>query len=302
MRLAKRLAGAENEVPYRPLHHYKTFKPDEDTEAEWMTDSSISERPDIKPINPEGPESPYIRIAETDQELHAAIQLVSQSITQQRELAISAVMKHPVYWFSMLLVLNIIYTYNYHTVDLPVALIVWGGCFMLSLSVLRRIIQEYDTVADMTGRWAWLYGDEQLYKKSKTNESKKGKKCVKDPSRKSDSTWSLRSRSIVLVSFLNKEVIGTIVMRVEFRRDSVIPSIRAWTVKKKYRSHGIGSGILAYAVEMCRNLAWDSPIFAIDHANSVRVLPSPLNGWMDDMEQKACEKLRVEVEKQSAED
>ena len=46
--------------------------------------------------------------------------------------------------------------------------------------------------------------------------------------------------------------------------------IRAWTVLQKYRGSGVGLGILQFAIEYARELGFQGPEFAVDHANSLR--------------------------------
>ncbi|KAJ5715428.1 uncharacterized protein N7483_012609 [Penicillium malachiteum] len=72
--------------------------------------------------------------------------------------------------------------------------------------------------------------------------------------------------------------------------------IRAWTVQKGYRGFGIGRNILQYAVEYTVDRGWEGPEFAVDHANSLRLLPAFLNGKVDRMEMKAREMLADDIQ------
>lgn len=67
--------------------------------------------------------------------------------------------------------------------------------------------------------------------------------------------------------------------------------IRAWTVKRRYRSKEIGTALLEEAVKTCRSRGWSGPVFAPDHANAHRVLWDFFNGWLDKGERRAKRKL-----------
>ncbi|KAJ5771762.1 hypothetical protein N7520_002291 [Penicillium odoratum] len=126
----------------------------------------------------------------------------------------------------------------------------------------------------------------------------------------------------VIVSRFNGRVIATLVMRVvEVDIDSVVTVmedehgeescpfplecglrtqkmvIRAWTVLQKYRGFGVGVGILQFAIEYARELGLQGPEFAVDHANSLRVLPKLANGGMDRNEKRARDRLAKEIRK-----
>ncbi|KAJ5701188.1 hypothetical protein N7488_008736 [Penicillium malachiteum] len=72
--------------------------------------------------------------------------------------------------------------------------------------------------------------------------------------------------------------------------------IRAWNVEESYRGFGVGRNILQYAIEHTVDRGWDGPEFAVDHANSLRILPAFLNGKMDRMEKRAKKRLVKEIE------
>ncbi|KAJ6023859.1 hypothetical protein N7540_004656 [Penicillium herquei] len=72
--------------------------------------------------------------------------------------------------------------------------------------------------------------------------------------------------------------------------------IRAWTVQERYRGFGIGRNILQYAIEHTVDQGWEGPEFAVDHANSLRLLPTFFNGKEDRMEKKAREMLADDIE------
>ena len=72
--------------------------------------------------------------------------------------------------------------------------------------------------------------------------------------------------------------------------------IRAWTVRQKYRGKGVGGALLEEAVRFSREKGWSGPVFAVDHANSGRVLPQIFNGGFDAREKRARRALESYVE------
>ncbi|KAJ5594648.1 uncharacterized protein N7459_000856 [Penicillium hispanicum] len=120
----------------------------------------------------------------------------------------------------------------------------------------------------------------------------------------------LAHRDRVLVSRFGNEVIGAVVLRVRrvpvttgsadssdaihgagTKRYRLKAFIRAWTVKQRYRGHGIGVEILEFAVRYARENGWGDPVFAHDHAHSLRILPRMFNNKMDWMDARARKKL-----------
>lgn len=71
--------------------------------------------------------------------------------------------------------------------------------------------------------------------------------------------------------------------------------IRAWTVKQSHRGAGIGAWMLKDVIELCLQYGWVGPEFAMDHANSVRVLPKVFDGWLDAMEARAKNRLARDI-------
>ena len=128
-------------------------------------------------------------------------------------------------------------------------------------------------------------------------------------------------RDTVLVSLFEGEVIATVVLRLvqtntaksvdcgtdnpntlghvsDYSRpaslQAIKPLIRAWTVRQRYRGYGIGTEILEFAVRYSREMGWEDPAFAEDHAHSLRLIPSIFNARMDRVERQARERLARE--------
>lgn len=102
-------------------------------------------------------------IARSDQDLIAALRLISDSVAQQRQLAAKALLTHPVYWSCLLLTIPYFYVEWYHdSSDWPLIIVVWVGTFTATLAVIKWIVHGYLDAAERVGRWSWLYGDQWL--------------------------------------------------------------------------------------------------------------------------------------------
>jgi acetyltransferase (GNAT) family protein len=69
-------------------------------------------------------------------------------------------------------------------------------------------------------------------------------------------------------------------------------TIRAWTVRIRYRNKGIGTGLLEYAVSQCRSRGWPGPVFAEQHANSARLVPRWFHASFEKRERRARASLQ----------
>ncbi|OXV10807.1 hypothetical protein Egran_01432 [Elaphomyces granulatus] len=69
-------------------------------------------------------------------------------------------------------------------------------------------------------------------------------------------------------------------------------TIRAWTVRMRYRNKGIGTGLLEYAVSQCRSRGWPGPVFAEQHANSTRLVPRWFQASFEKREKRARASLQ----------
>ncbi|KAF2166107.1 hypothetical protein M409DRAFT_66978 [Zasmidium cellare ATCC 36951] len=67
--------------------------------------------------------------------------------------------------------------------------------------------------------------------------------------------------------------------------------IKGWTVILRYRHKGVGKALLEDAVKEAKKKGAESLEFADDHANSTRILPKMYNGAMDRNERKSIEML-----------
>lgn len=209
-----------------------------------------------------------------------ALRLVADSVAQQRQEASRAVISHPAVLALTTAVLAIVFGALYHDrSDLGLVLTTMAGCVMAGLAGVGYATSGYLELAERTGTWAWLYGRER---------EKSG--AMKEREKEED---------IILVTKYGDEIIGTVVLRLLTSEQNSESSkskksksnakskdpgpgftavIRAWTVKRRYRTKGIGTGLLEEAVSFCRKNSWEGPVFDEHHANSVRLLPAMFLG------------------------
>ncbi|KAL9594297.1 MAG: hypothetical protein Q9219_007107 [cf. Caloplaca sp. 3 TL-2023] len=95
---------------------------------------------------------------------------------------------------------------------------------------------------------------------------------------------------VVVSKWGEEEIIGALVLRVLKREKRAI--VRAWTVKLKYRGHGVGRGLLEEGVRVavtrsCGGGGDGKVEFDGGHANSHRVLPDMFNRGFERRERRA---------------
>ncbi|KAI4206130.1 MAG: hypothetical protein LQ346_001273 [Caloplaca aetnensis] len=103
----------------------------------------------------------------------------------------------------------------------------------------------------------------------------------------------------VVTKWGEDEIIGALVMRVLRKEKRAV--IRAWTVKGRYRRHGVGRGLLEEGVRVAREMGCVTAgavggVGGVDfdwagHANSHRVLPGMFNKGFERRERQARKML-----------
>lgn len=327
---ATRDASTQSPSPnrHKTIHPLKelrrTITPLDETGSSSSEDeSTTSNTPQSLPIS----ETTNL-IARTDEDLIAALHLVSDSVAQQRQLAAKAILLHPVYWLALLTSLPYLYYEKRHnSPDWPVILIAWVGIIMATMATVKILVHGYLDAAELVGRWSWLYGAgwiQNRFSKSKSTTNKKDQPQTPPPSCRSGNSYGDDDPDFqtdyVFITRLGDEVIAAVVVRImstwEINPKSKPPvwkgretidlrprdylqrtaCIRAWTVKQRYRGYGVGLALLRFVVRWALDNAMEGPTFAEDHAHSLRVLPEPLNRGMDTQERRARTTLYWEVQ------
>ncbi|KAJ5152698.1 uncharacterized protein N7482_009176 [Penicillium canariense] len=267
-------------------------------------------------------DSRITQIATKANEHIAALRLVADSVAQQRQLAAGAVLCSPLCWALIPLVPACIYysPYQERVDNLTIFLLCIGISMAFGVAV-KWSVRGYLDAAEKVGTWRWLYGFEDKSKTKARRQETDTKPMHMDEGSHIRSMGSICKRDFVLVARLTDDgdIIGTIILRVvpittssekasrsksSQKRCQMIHRspqpckvvIRAWTVKQSHRGAGIGAWMLKDALVLCLQYGWMGPEFAADHANSVRVLPSVFNGWIDRMEARAKNRLARDIE------
>ncbi|KAF3032743.1 hypothetical protein E8E11_002471 [Didymella keratinophila] len=229
-------------------------------EAEIMPSSEAS-APEQAPTNELPQLSTYT--AESEDDRIDGLNLIADSVAQQRQVASKMMIFHPINLAVLGVVLAVVAQYMRKHGDPFVFATTAGGITMSFLILIRWLTGGYIGFAEDIGT-EWL-GDDR-----------------------------------VIVAKWGNDVIGALVLgwadgdaakkRGRRRRGKAI--IRGWTVKLKYRGKGVGEGLLEEAVKIAGEKGADGILFAGDHANSKRILPAIYNGFLDKQEAKAEKELR----------
>ncbi|KAK2790439.1 hypothetical protein FQN53_009462 [Emmonsiellopsis sp. PD_33] len=216
------------------------------------------------------PYTTFSAIKEDD--ILAALGLVSDSVAQQRQIAAKCIVFHPAVLAASIMVFltvaKLLYTGS--PSDLVLMAGMWAGCALAGLVTIRHMVNGYLALAERVGNWSWL------------SES-----SVNGVSHRRDE---------ILVTKYGDDVVAVLVLRIaKTVTNTGIPGmkprssrrkssarwtgiIRAWSVKHSHRHQGVGTRLLEEAVAYCRLRSLDGPVFADDHANATQVLPSVFNG------------------------
>ncbi|KAI1458068.1 hypothetical protein F4805DRAFT_457256 [Annulohypoxylon moriforme] len=229
------------------------------------------------PSNPVPDDLPPLSVGIMDSESDKvdALNLVTDSIAQQRQSASYHLVFHPYLLAILAVALGIAYQWSWRIKrDLGTALMVHSGVIMTYLLAIRYCTGQYIQVAENM-KWNWMVSED--------NEED----------------------TVIGVRF-GQDLIGALVLRLEPNpnlagkkrsRNSMLKGgkgvIRAWTVKLKYRNKGVGIDMLHEAVKVTREKCGkDAEIgFAKEHANSTMVLPEAFNGPFRKDEQRAAKAL-----------
>ncbi|KAF1821524.1 uncharacterized protein K489DRAFT_410984 [Dissoconium aciculare CBS 342.82] len=207
----------------------------------------------------------------------AALRLVTDSIAQQRQAANSALLFHPYNLAAAALVLAAVAQLlraKLHLDWLGVGLSSMG-VVMTGMAIVRMVTQGYIARAESYGL-DWLDGG-GADAAGGVGGGGKEKKKQQQPA----DVWVTR---------FGDEVIGAIVVdwRADARTGETQGRIKGWAVRLRYRGRGVGAALLEEVVRAARARGLrgeaEAVVFAEDHANSLRVLPTLYNKQMDDRE------------------
>ncbi|OJD24439.1 hypothetical protein ACJ73_04206 [Blastomyces percursus] len=283
-------------TPFTRLHHenaniYKTTPP---SNLPTTTTATTLQNLTISP-------------ATTADDIHTALHLIADTVSQQRHLAAKCILSHPsILATSLMLFLTIaklLYTGSLPS-DLILMLTLWSLCSLLALLVIQYMVRGYSALAEHVGTRGWLAAS-----------------SVNGVSQRRDE---------VLVARCEGEIVGVLVLRIAKTKSVPAPVssstitttpgagagagagaggsgdatpssnasmgpagfllprprssrrkssarwtgiIRAWSVKESHRRCGVGTRLLEEAVGYCLLRSLDGPVFADDHANATQVLP-----------------------------
>ncbi|OAL37133.1 hypothetical protein AYO20_03611 [Fonsecaea nubica] len=227
--------------------------------------------------------------AVTEDDKIEALHLIADSVAQQRQLASSAIIFHPLTLALLVLLLGLAYQHLYKGASSDWVIIgtTSAGTLMAVLITVRWLTSGYIFEAERVGTWKWL------------NEGR-------DNSEKG----IVGSEDEILLTRFGDDIIGTIVVRGvrdapgssgKSRKNAPITGyIRAWTVKRLYRRKGVGQGLLEEAVALCQQKGWSGPEFAEDHANSANILHPTFSGGFKKREKEARVMLERVIEESRA--
>ncbi|KAJ5118373.1 hypothetical protein N7448_010081 [Penicillium atrosanguineum] len=265
------------------------------------------------PLPSTDPNETTTYIARTDEDLIPALRLISDSVAQQRQLAARSLLLHPVCWLPIIASIPYLIVERAHDSSDWLFILITIACIMTTvMTVIKIIVRRYLDEAEKVGRWSWLYGHRWI-------KTRLGNLCRAEKAGR----YSRDERDdYVFITRLGKDIIGAVVLRIidtwerdtdpgfELGRDlkrrhpmSYLMNtyhrkkvcIRAWTIKRQYRGHGIGLALLRFVVRWALDNDLEFIFFADDHAQSLRVLPMFLNKTMDTQDARARDTLYWEV-------
>ena len=228
----------------------------------------------------------------------AALKLVADSVAQQRQFASRVLIFHPlnlaVFGAVLAIITQLILKYkssgDSHWFGADGALVgtTLAGVAMAALVSVRAITGKYLEEAEAL-KWDFVGG-------TPTEETNGDVMHTPSHTRHRSSGGGSNMRD-VLVSKFGDEVIGALVLEWivgegKGRRKKVgRGSIRAWTVKLKYRGKGVGTALLEQAVTLVEEKGGDSIEFNEEHASECCHFDCALdhaNSLMHDDRFKAC--------------
>ncbi|KAK8118610.1 uncharacterized protein PG998_003236 [Apiospora kogelbergensis] len=187
-----------------------------------------------------------------------ALNLVADSIAQQRQLASFHAVFHPYPLAALAAALALAFQYSWRARrDVGLALMLHSAVLMTYLLAIRYFTGRYIAVAEALN-WDWMVAPDT------------------------------GDQDVVVGVRYGKTLIGALL-----RAPGGKGVIRAWTVMLRYRGKGVGSDLLHEAVKVTREKCGKEATvgFAKEHANSTMVMPGVFNGHFRKNEQRAAKAL-----------
>lgn len=251
--------------------------------------------------NPTARRSPLPQLntfkARNDEDIAAALRIVSDGVAQQQQLAVKSIITHPAVVGTSIMIFLTIAKLLYTGVpsDFVLMLALWTLCALVGLVTIKILVDGYIDLACEVGNMAWL----------------------------SDNTVGVtpHRRDEVILTSMGDEIVGAVVFRLtktahspqksphnsrshrSSRRKSSIrwtAVIRAWTVKHEYQCQGIGTTLLEETVQYAKLKGLNGPVFAEDHAASQMILPGIFNSKFRDRDRWARALLEYVINKGKA--
>ncbi|KAF2771456.1 hypothetical protein EJ03DRAFT_325510 [Teratosphaeria nubilosa] len=217
----------------------------------------------VPPADPlEGvPELTTCKPTDTEERIDA-LNLVADSIAQQRQTANNHLISHPLNLAAVVAVIAITGRYMWETYhDYYYTGMTGIGLVMVFFAFLGYATKDYLFAAE-------------------------------------DITWNWLGDGEIIITKFGKEVIGALVIdwvsgeSRQKRKKAWRGEIKGWTVKLRYRKKGVGTALLEEAIKEAKQKGAETIEFAEDHANSKRFLPAMFNGPFNRRERWAREKLQ----------
>ncbi|KAF2838906.1 acetyltransferase [Patellaria atrata CBS 101060] len=198
------------------------------------------------------------------------LKLVVDSVAEMKGTAAKLLLAHWVTWAGMVVVYSVVGKVLWKSSgDVPLVLTTCAGATMALFVLIRYFTAEYVALAEGMD-FEWIGGDE------------------------------------ILVARFGERVVGALVLGMVAeggkgrRKKAVRGEIRAWTVRRRYRGKGVGTGLLEEAVKLVEARGGEGVGFSAAHANSHRVLYDYFDKPLDEADARAERKLQDVIYEQNA--
>ena len=235
------------------------------------------EQPPVSEASP----TPVNAVITPDEEHYRAeaLRLIADSVAEQRQSAAKAVLLHPYSVAVTVLLTGFLARYC----SLRILFAISTTLIVVVLAVLYWVTREYPVLAANIDQ-EWL----ETPHRSRGTDNHNGNGNVNGNGNGNGNNIKKHSKCedpIVLVSRLEEEVIGSLVLRVVKRERKAY--VRAWAVQSSHRGKGVGAGLLQEAVKVAWGKGARCMEFEAAHANSYRALPPEFNRSFNEQEARA---------------